>query len=217
MIRADLHIHTAYSPDSATSLQQVIARCKKNEIDCVAATDHDTILGALKLREIAPFTVIVGEEINTRSGEIIGYFLNEEIPPRLSAEETVQRIKDQGGLVCIPHPFDKLRRSTIRRKTLEALLPHIDIIEVFNSRVLLSRHNISARLFALANECLGSAGSDAHTASEIGGAYMVMPEFNSAQEFLLALGQGLPVCRKAGLWVHVWSRRARLVKRFEAQ
>jgi len=213
LIKADLHIHTAYSPDSITSLQQVIARCKKNEIDCVAVTDHDTILGALKLREIAPFTVIVGEEIKTRSGEIIGYFLNEEIPARLPAEEAVQRIKDQGGLVCVPHPFDRLRRSTIHRRMLEALLPHIDIIEVFNSRVLLSRHNISARLFALTNECLSSAGSDAHTASEIGGAYTVMPEFNNAEEFRLALAQGLPVCRKASLWIHMWGMRARLVKR----
>ena len=217
MIKADLHIHTAYSPDSVTSLQQVIAHCRKNEINCVAVTDHNSILGALKLREMAPLTVIVGEEIMTRSGEIIGYFLDEEIPARLPAEEVVRRIKAQGGLVCIPHPFDRLRRSAIRRETLEALLPYIDIIEVFNSRVLLSQDNISARVFAAANELLGSAGSDAHIASEIGGAYVEMPDFNDAEEFRLALAQGVLLCRKASPWVHMWGMWARLVKRVRRQ
>jgi len=217
LIKADLHIHTAYSPDSATSLQQVIACCRKNGINCVAVTDHNSILGALKLREMAPFTVIVGEEIMTRSGEIIGYFLDEEIPAFLPAEETARRIKDQGGLVCIPHPFDTLRRSTLRRKTLEALLPYIDIIEVFNARVVLSRHNLSARVFALANELLGSAGSDAHISSEIGGTYVEMPDFNDAEEFRLALAQGALLCRKASLWVHMWGMWARLVKGVKGQ
>jgi predicted metal-dependent phosphoesterase TrpH len=215
LIKADLHIHTAYSPDSTTSLQQVIARCRRNEINCVAVTDHHSILGALRLRELAEFTVIVGEEIATRSGEIIGYFLSEEIPAHLSAEETVRRIKDQGGLVCIPHPFDRLRRSTISYKALEALVPYIDIIEAFNSRVLLSRHNLSARLFALANELLCSAGSDAHTASEIGDAYVLMPEFDTPEELCLSLEQGTLYCGKAGLWVHMWSMWARMARRIK--
>ena len=175
------------------------------------------ILGALKLREMAPFNVIVGEEIKTRTGEIIGYFIDEEIPARLSAEETVHRIKDQGGLVCIPHPFDRLRRSAIHRKTLEAILPYIDIIEVFNSRVLLSQDNFSARVFAAANELLVSAGSDAHIASEIGGSYVEMPEFNNAEEFLLALAQSVLLCRKASPMVHMGGVWARLIKRVKRQ
>ncbi|MBA7618195.1 hypothetical protein ES703_25516 [subsurface metagenome] len=215
MLKADLHIHTSYSPDSNTSLQQVIARCKQAEIDCVAVTDHNTILGALKLRELAPFTVIVGEEINTRSGEIIGYFLTAEIPAKLPAEETVRRIKAQGGLVCIPHPFVRLRTSVLHRKTLEALVPEIDIIEVFNSRVLLSRHNLSARLFAQEHGLLASAGSDAHIPSEIGGAYVVMPEFNDPEEFRLALAKGVLCCRKASLWVHAQSTWARVGRRLK--
>ncbi len=217
MLKADLHIHTAYSSDCATSLEQVIARCRKMEINCVAVTDHNTILGALKLRELVPFSVIIGEEIDTRSGEIIGYFLNEEIPSRLSAEETVRRIKEQGGLVCIPHPFDRLRLSTLRRQTLVRLLPEIDIIEVFNSRVLLDRHNLSARLFAQQHQLLASIGSDAHTASEIGDTYVVMPEFNDSEEFRLALAQGVLVCHKASLWVHVWSTLARLGKHLKSR
>jgi len=213
LLKADLHIHTSYSPDCATSLQQVIARCKQTEISCVAVTDHNTILGALKLRELAPFTVIVGEEINTRSGEIIGYFLTEEIPAKLPAEETVRRIKEQGGLVCIPHPFDRLRLSALRRQTLMELLPDIDIIEVFNSRVLLNRHNLSAWLFAQDHQLLASVGSDAHTAFEIGDTYVVMPEFNGREEILLALARGGLVRHKASLWVHAWSTWARLRRR----
>ncbi len=217
MLKVDLHIHTAYSSDCATSLEQVIARCRKMEINCVAVTDHNTILGALKLRELAPFTVIIGEEINTRSGEIIGYFLTEEIPARLPAEETVRRIKEQGGLVCIPHPFDRLRRSALRRLTLEALLPDIDIIEVFNSRVLLTRHNLSARLFAQQHQLLASVGSDAHTAAEIGDTYVVMPEFNDREEFRLALAKGVLVCHKASPLLHVWSTLTRLGKHLKSR
>jgi len=125
----------------------------------------------------------------------------------------VRRIKEQGGLVCIPHPFDRLRLSSLRHKTLMELLPDIDIIEVFNSRVLLKRHNLSAWLFAQDHQLLASVGSDAHTAFEIGDTYVVMPEFNDRDEFLLALAKGVLVRHKAGFWVHAWSNLARLRKR----
>jgi len=217
LLKADLHIHTAYSSDGAISLEQVIARCKKMGINCIAVTDHNTILGAMKLRELAPFTVIVGEEIDTRYGEIIGYFLTEEIPPRLPAEETVRRIKGQGGLVCIPHPFDRLRRSALSYQSLEKLLPDIDIIEVFNSRVLLTRNNLSAQLLARDHGLLASVGSDAHTASEIGDTYVVMPEFNDREEFRVSLAQGVFVCHKASPLVHVWSTLTRLRKRLKSR
>ncbi len=212
MIKADLHIHTAYSPDATTSLDQVVSRCLKLGINCIAVTDHNTILGALRVREMAPFPVIVGEEINTCSGEIIGYFLTEEIPPRLPAEETVRRIKEQGGLVCIPHPFDRLRFSALRRQTLEMILPQVDIIEVFNSRVLLPRHNLRALHFAQENGLLLSAGSDAHVPSEIGRAYVAMPEFNDKEEFCQALAQGVVIGKSASPWVHLWSTLVRLNK-----
>jgi len=135
LIRADLHVHTIYSGDCNTSLEQTIARCLDVGINCIAITDHNTIAGAVEMKRIAPFPVIVGNEIETSTGEIIGYFLAEEIPKGLPAAETARMIKEQGGLVCIPHPFDRLRRSTIHRQTLEELLPFIDIIEVLNSRL----------------------------------------------------------------------------------
>jgi predicted metal-dependent phosphoesterase TrpH len=213
LIKADLHIHTTYSPDSLTSLEKVIARCKERDIKCVAITDHNVISGALKLRERAPFTVIIGEEIRTNSGEMIGYFLSERVPPNLSPEETAQRIKAQGGLVCIPHPFARTQVTLLPHKVMTALVPHIDIIEVCNARNMFSRHNTTARLFASAHKLAGSAGSDAHTAREIGNAYVQITEFNGAEEFRLALARGTPFCHKAsplaqasGIWI-------RLVKR----
>ncbi|MBE0415303.1 MAG: PHP domain-containing protein [Dehalococcoidia bacterium] len=222
MIKADLHIHTAYSPDSNTPLERIITRCLEIGINCIAITDHNTIAGALEMKRLAPFgrqvepslrlKVIVGEEIQTLTGEIIGYFLSEEVPRGLPAEEAAYRIKEQGGAVCIPHPFDSFRSSALRRQSLEALVPYIDIIEVFNSRLLLPRQNAMAHRFAQAHGLLSSAGSDAHTSFEIGNTYVEMPEFNDKGQFLLALAKGDVVGRRANPWVHLWSNWARLEK-----
>ncbi|HUV53340.1 MAG TPA: PHP domain-containing protein, partial [Dehalococcoidia bacterium] len=137
MLKADLHVHTRYSPDSISSPEKIVQRCIDSGINCLAITDHNSIAGALETKRIAPFKVIVGEEILTNSGEIIGYFLTEEIPPHLSPEDTVKRIKDQGGLVCIPHPCDSLRpQSKLQRRALERIMPQVDLIEVYNSRTM---------------------------------------------------------------------------------
>ena len=212
MLRADFHIHTFYSVDSMNPLDKIIARCLEVGIDCIAGTDHNTIAGALEMERLAPFKVIVGEEILTASGEIIGYFLHEEIPARLTAEETVLRIKEQGGLVCIPHPFDRLRFSAIHRQAMEEILPYIDIIEVFNSRVIFARHCARAVLFAETHGLLASAGSDAHTIHEIGNAYVEMPEFDDRDGFCLALAQGRIVGRRSGIGVHLRSKWALVSK-----
>lgn len=212
MIRADLHVHTIYSGDCNTSLEQTIARCLDVGINCIAITDHNTIAGAVEMKRIAPFPVIVGNEIETSTGEIIGYFLAEEIPKGLPAAETARMIKEQGGLVCIPHPFDRLRRSTIHRQTLEELLPLIDIIEVLNSRLLLQRHVIMAERFAQAHRLLASAGSDAHAPGHIGTAYVEMPQFNDKDQFLTALAEGKIRGRRSNSWAHLGSTWAKLGK-----
>lgn len=212
MIKADLHIHTGYSPDCSTPLAKIIERCLKIGINCVAVTDHNTIAGALDMKRLSPFKVIVGEEIDTATGEIIGYFLSEEIPKGLTAEETAIRIKKQGGAVCIPHPFDRFRMSALQRQSLEKLLPYIDIIEVFNSRIFLRRYIAMAEHFAQAHGLLSSAGSDAHTASEVGNAYVDMPDFNNKDQFLAALVQGNMVGRRSSLLVRLYSNWAKLGK-----
>ena len=190
LLRADLHVHTCYSPDSRASLEDILKVCQRKGINCLAITDHNTIAGAVKLKDIAPFPVIVGEEVMTSSGEVIGYFLEEEIPRGLPAEETIARIKAQGGLVCLPHPFDQLTRSPLRSRERQRLLSQIDIIEVFNSRSLFPGASAKARSFARQNGFLASAGSDAHLPREVGNAYVRMPPFSGPEDFLVSLSQG---------------------------
>ncbi len=208
MLKADLHLHTTYSRDSAISPELLIARCKETGINCVAVTDHNAIEGALALKKMAPFTIIVGEEIKTTHGEIIGYFLSERIPRGLSPEETIRRIRDQGGLVCVPHPTDRFRPSKLEPAALEAVLPLVDIIEVFNARTGLGRDQEKARLLAESHHLLASAGTDSHTPNEIGNAYVEMPEFNTPDEFKAALALGKVHGKTAGLWIRVVSRFA---------
>ena len=189
-MKVDLHIHTCYSPDSNSSLQGIVDQCTKLGIGCVAITDHGTIEGALAMQEIAPFPIIVSEEVMSSDGEIIGYFLHESIPEGLSPEEVMIEIKGQGGLVCLPHPFDGFGRFPLEASKREALLPHIDIIEVFNARSLSRKYSEKALNFAEHHGFLKSAGSDAHAPREVGKAYVTMPEFDGPEEFKAALGKG---------------------------
>ena len=212
MLKADLHIHTKYSMDCNTSLEKVISRCLETGINCIAVADHGTIDGALKMQSIAPFPVIVAEEILTPHGEIMGMFLKENIPSGLSVEETIARIRAQGGLVCIPHPFDIFKQSALGDKIVGALLDQIDIIEVFNSRSPLLRYSAKAQVFAQKYGITKSAGSDAHTPYEIGNAYVEMPEFNGKDDFLNALEKGKIFGHRTNPLVHFGSAWARLKK-----
>ncbi len=192
MLKADLHLHTRYSFDCTTRPETIVARCRKIGINCVAVADHGTIEGALRVREIAPFTVVVAEEILTPIGEIMGMFLTEAIPSNITVDEAFARIKAQNGLVCLPHPFDNMRG--IKRQGLDdimRLLSQVDVIEVFNSRTLrLGSSNARALAFAREHGLLQSAGSDAHTAGEIGHACVDMPEFNDPAGFRRSLAEG---------------------------
>ena len=211
-MRCDLHIHTMYSPDSKTTPDQIVSRCKKVGIDCIAVTDHNTIAGAIELKRIAPFKVIISSEIHTRDGEVIGYFLSEEIPGKLPALETVRLIKKQGGLVCVPHPFDTLRGSAIERRALDEILHEVDIIETFNARSIRRNHNTMARRFAAQHKLPASAGSDAHTPEEIGKTYVEMPDFDGKKDFLNSLAQGKIVGKSSSPLVHLSSTWAKIRK-----
>jgi predicted metal-dependent phosphoesterase TrpH len=134
MLKADLHIHTEYSMDCSTPLEKIISRCQELNINCICIADHGTAEGALKMQKIAPFRVIVGEEILTTQGEIMGMFLKETIPSGLTPDETVKRIKAQGGLVNIPHPFETVRGSSLKDWCIEEIAKDIDLIEVRRQR-----------------------------------------------------------------------------------
>ena len=215
LLKADLHLHTAYSMDCNTPLDKIINRCLEIGINCIVIADHGTAEGALKMQAIAPFPVIVAEEILTPHGEIMGMFLKETIPTWISVEDAISHIQAQDGLVCIPHPFGFLRPSALNMKTAEKIVEHIDIIETLNARAFFSHDSTRAQLFAQKYSIPGSAGSDAHTLGEIGNAYIEMPEFNGRDDFLQALAKGKVSGRLTSPFVHFSNMHQRLKSRFK--
>jgi predicted metal-dependent phosphoesterase TrpH len=195
----DLHTHTLYSHDSLLKLEHYVEACVRKGINCVAVTDHNEIDGARRLQKMAPFKVIIGEEIRTRDGEITGLFLKERIPPNLSAFETIRRIRAQKGLVYIPHPYASGVFMRLKSNVLDAIVDEVDIIEGWNSRGLLRSDDAKARAFAVRHQIPFAAGSDAHSRFEIGSAYVEMKDFKSKQDMLKNLRQGTLVGRKTNL------------------
>lgn len=198
MLRADLHIHTSFSPDGQASPQDVVARCLEVDLSCIAITDHNTIAGALEAQRNASIHIIVGEEVMAREGEVMGLFLKEEVPRGLSALETMEAIKEQGALVCIPHPFDRFRSGLLRRAPWEELLPLVDMVEVYNARTFLPGDNRMAQEFAERHGLVATVGSDAHAPGELGRTYLEMPDFDdTAQGFMRSLRSARLVRRRA--------------------
>jgi len=195
--------------DCNTPLERLITRCNELGINCLAIADHGTVEGALKMQEIAPFKVIVAQEILTHQGEIMGVFLKQTIPTCRSALEAIERIREQGGLVCIPHPFDTFRGLRMKRHEVEELVGKIDIIEAFNARSPLPWPTTKATAFADRFGIVKSAGSDAHAPSELGNAYVEMPEFDGKEDYLQALAKGKIRGFRASPFVHlrtVWAK-----------
>ena len=207
-------MHSHFSPDSEVSPEAMAKRCADVGLDYVAVTDHNTIDGAFAVRAIAPFEVIIGEEIGSASGEITGLFLKETIPAGLTALQTVERIKEQGGLVSIPHPFDRFRSHVIDKAALHEIVPYIDIVEGFNSRNNLARDDRKAQEFAATHGFVTSGVTDAHTTMELGRTYVEMPEFDGTPEgFKKALAQGTITARRTSPFIHVVSTLAKLGRR----
>ncbi len=208
----DLHTHTHYSRDCLTSLEAFLEACRRKGLDRVAVTDHNTIAGALRLKEMDPERIIVGEEIRTTHGELIAYFLTDPVPPGLPPEETIERVHAQGGVVGISHPLDRLRREAMREATL-SLLDRVDFLEAFNARCLLPSDNRAAHALAERHGLPMSAGSDAHSAGELGMAVVVLPPFDSPAAFLESLRQGRIRGRISPPWFHLTSLYAKIARR----
>lgn len=215
MLKADLHVHTCYSMDCSTPLDEIIAQCLKTGINCLAVSDHGVIEGALKLKEMAPFKVIVAEEILTPVGELMGLFLTERIPGGLSVAETITRIRKQGGLVSIPHPFGRPHLPGPRELVSAETVSQVDIIEVFNARTPLPGSSRKASRLALKYGRATSAGSDAHIASEIGRAYVEMPDFHGPDDFLDCLRKGKIFGSKSSIAVHFASALLKVNKHLQ--
>lgn len=209
-MKIDLHCHTEASADCSTPLDLFPARCRERGVWVQAITDHDQIWGAQKLQEMVeeekikkagfPLTIIVGEEVSTIYGEIIGLFLKEKVPAGMSPKETVAAIKEQGGLVLLPHGFDPLKRWRLQPAALETIEDEIDIVETFNARISQLRWNQAAVEWSKVHRRPMSAGSDAHTLADIGSAWVEVPvrQVKTPQDLLTALESGVPV----GEWTH---------------
>ncbi len=214
-MKADFHIHTRYSMDCEMELEDIIKRCQRMEIDCIAITDHGTVEGALKMQEIAPFKVIVGEEVLTDYGEIMGMFLKETIPSNISVDEAISRIKDQGGLVCLPHPFDPLRGLTMDLEEVDKLAPRVDIVEVFNARSPINSTADKALDYALRHEIPATVGSDSHTLGEIGRTFVEIDDFDTPDQLLEVLKNGIISQHKASIFVHLFSTITKIKRKLK--
>lgn len=205
MMCIDLHCHSEASWDCITPLALIPKRCRERGIVVQAITDHDEIWGAQQLKAMVeeqqlPLTVIVGEEITTCEGEIIGLFLKERIERGLTPEETVAQIKAQGGLVLLPHGFDRLKRGRLLSGAIERIAQDIDIVETFNTRVSHPKYNREAALWAKERGLLMSGGSDAHTLADVGSAWVEVPaqSIDEPADLLRALAGSTPT----GDWTH---------------
>jgi predicted metal-dependent phosphoesterase TrpH len=188
LIEVDLHMHTDHSNDCATPVDVLLATARDAGLGAIAVTDHNEISGALEAADKADgVKVIVSEEIKTaHQGEVIGLFLEEKIPRGLSLEETIAEIKRQGGLVYVPHPFDRLH-AVPDYEHLLPVLDDVDAIEVFNPRIAFKPFNEEAVRFAAKYRIVAGAGSDSHVAAGLGSVRIRMRDFDGPQEFLESL------------------------------
>lgn len=213
-IKVELHVHTKYSYDCSISYKDLIDKCIQKNIDVLAVTDHNQIEGALQLQRMAPFKVIVGEEILSREGEIIGLFLKKFITPGLSMRQTIREIKHQGGVVYLPHPFDTTTRKTaINKNSLTLNVGDIDIIEVFNGRTIKPWDNLKAEKFTKKEGKIMCIGSDAHTKYELGRNYVYMNNFSGRSGFLESLSHAKFKKSTIIPWVFLLTKYHRFIKK----
>ncbi|WKZ47697.1 MAG: PHP-associated domain-containing protein [Anaerolineales bacterium] len=209
----EFHCHTIASKDSLTRPRALVEACCRKGIDRVIVTDHNTIAGARAAQKLDPELVIVGEEILTTRGEILATYVTEEIPARLTPQETIRRLRDQGAFISVSHPFDKFREGGWAEDDLLEILPLVDAIEVYNSRCWLPQFNREARLFAEKHNVAGTVGSDAHAAFELGRSLLRLDQFEGPEEMRGVIRSGIPQTRWSPPWIHLVSRWASFWKR----
>jgi predicted metal-dependent phosphoesterase TrpH len=222
---ADFHIHTRFSRDSILSEQKFIEKAIERGLTHVAITNHNNVEGAIAVRDKVvelgltdKLTVILGEEVSTADGEVVGLFLTKTIPRGLSARETADEIHRQGGLVSIPHPFDPFRGSHIKEGPLRNLadLGKIDMIEVFNCRVTFQRHNQEAAELAARYGIPGIAASDSHSSFEVAMAFNALPAFETAEELKAVLPENDWHASRSTVFIHATTRWAVWKNMFDA-
>lgn len=221
MFRTEFHIHTKASSDSFLGKHAILARCKIKHIDCLAITDHNEVSGALEFKswlEPRGVKVIVGEEIFTSEGEVIGLWLSERISPGLSLQETVAEIKRQGGVVYVPHPYDEKRFKTVLdRDALLSVAENVACVEVHNGRNVDSRYDDMQEIayeevFAINPFAKRIVGCDAHCFFEIGRNTVVTESLITRDTFPLCLDKAVFDCSQCHPLAHCTTRIVRFLK-----
>jgi len=208
MLRVEFHSHTVYSKDSLSKPQAFVRVCRQKGLDRVVITDHNRIAGALEAKKIDPELVIAGEEIMTSHGELLAFFLDDEVPAGLDPRSTIDRLRDQGAFISISHPFDHLRNGSWKEDQLLEIIPFVDAIEVFNSRCIFKQANQMATDFAQKHNLVGTVGSDAHALFELGNATMILDGFHDAHSLCQVIRGAQVNTQLASPWVHFTSRFA---------
>jgi predicted metal-dependent phosphoesterase TrpH len=213
VLTIELHSHTLASEDCLMRPADIVRTCQRLGLDRLAVTDHNTIGGALAVQALAPELVIVGEEIMTTQGELLAYFVREEVPPGLTPAETIRRLRAQGCAISVSHPFDRLRKGAWQPADLAAIVPLVDAIEVFNARCIYPEDNARAIAFAHEHAISGTVGSDAHSLRELGRAVVQVPGAASGEELVAGLANGQRRTRLSSPAIHLTSRFAKTWKR----
>ncbi len=215
MLKIDLHTHSVASPDGGINAVQYRQALESGLLDCIAITDHNRIDFALEMQRTLGERIIVGEEIMTLDGEIIGLFLNNAVKSDLPAKETVQEIKRQGGLVYVPHPFETVRKG-IEPSTLEDLADQVDIIEVCNGRAFLQNRSQQTVVWTRLNRKISAASSDAHGQRGLGETYTLVSKLPDRNNLLDLLSVGALITGQPGLRSLLYPKYHRLRKKIRS-
>lgn len=213
LIKVDFHVHSGFSPDSISDINKLYNQAKKVGLSKLVITDHDTIEGAVQLQKEFPDFVVVGEEIKTTGGEVLAYYLQEEIPGGLDPLEAFKRLRDQGAVISLSHPYAFNRHGWLEEEMIE-YLEYLDAIETHNARCTPGMNRDAAK-FARDHNLSCTAGSDSHSIGELGRMGHLLPDFNDAASLRQALKSAQPFGRESSMLVRLHSRYAFLSKKLK--
>jgi predicted metal-dependent phosphoesterase TrpH len=210
--KTELHCHTAASPDCLVKVEDLIRVAKMRGLQRLAITDHNTLRGAMYAKSLEPELIIIGEEVLTTRGELLAFFVKEEIPRGLTPIEAIRRLRDQDAFISVSHPFDRQRHGW-ELQDLTEISPLVDAIEIFNARSFIAAINHQAKNFAEANNLRGTVGSDAHSLMEVGRSYQILAPFSDAATMRESFLNPEYVKKTSSALIRITSTYAKWVKR----
>lgn len=215
MIKVDLHTHSIASPDGGLTLKHYQQAIKSKQLDVIAITDHNRIDFAIDAKKQMPSSIIIGEEIMTTRGEIIGLYLKEAIPAGLTPEKAIQAIKRQNGIVYIPHPFETIRKG-LSPAILDKLVDDVDIIEIRNGRAFFQNMSKQAVAWMQVNGKVGAASSDAHGPKGLGHTYTQLSAIPAKATLVTLLSSGIVIAGRPSVPALIYPKMNRLLKKVKS-